>query len=165
MKNARYDRVRWSLPSIVAAALPLFCVGCIDTTPVALPTDQTGRPLRVSVVHGCPRADRCTVSLANVPAPLGDRINIRLAGIDVPDRDSPCDRERRLARDAHRVTEDVVSNGKRIQITDVSRDEQFRMVGRLVVDGEDVGSQLLARNLAVAHAEGRTTAQWCVPVN
>lgn len=165
MNHLRHDRVRLSFTSFVAAGLPVFFIGCIDTTPVALRTDQTDRPLQVSEVHGCRRADTCTVSLANVPPPLGDHIDIHIAGIVVPDIHSPCDRERKLAQDAQRLTEDVLSNGQRIQITDVSRDEQFRLVGRLAVDGEDVGSQLLERRLAVPYNGELTAAQWCVPVN
>jgi endonuclease YncB( thermonuclease family) len=61
--------------------------------------------------------------------------------------------------------EKELSRGTRIQMTDVSRDEQFRLIGRLVVDGEDVGSQLLKRGLAVPHNGGPATAQWSVPVN
>jgi endonuclease YncB( thermonuclease family) len=168
MNNPTYDRVRlsfMSLTSFVAAGLSMFVVGCIDTTPVSLPTDQTAQPLRVSAVHGCERADTCTVSLANVPPPLGDHITIRLAGIVIPDANSPCDRERKLAQDAQRLTEDALSKGKSIQITDVSRDEEFRLVGRLVVDGEDIGSQLLEHRLAVSHNSGLTAAQWCLSVN
>ena len=165
MNNRHCDLRHLALTSFIAAGLSMCVVGCIDTSPVSLPTDQTARPFRVSVVHGCPRADICTVSLEDVPPPLGDHIAIHLAGIDVPDSSSACDGERMLARDARRFMKEVLSNGTRIQITDVSRDEQFRLVGRLVVDGEDVGSQLLKRRLAVPHNGGPTTSQWCVPVN
>jgi micrococcal nuclease len=163
--NSLCRLVRPSFTSFIAAGLTVFFVGCIDTTPVTLSTDQTDRPLRVSAVHGCERADICTVSLANVPAPLGDHVTVRLAGIVVPDTQSPCDRERKLAEDARRLVEDVLSKGKIIQITDVSRDEEFRMVGRLVVDGEDMGSQLLERRLAVPHNGGLSAAQWCAPIH
>jgi nuclease-like protein len=164
MNHLRHDLVRRSFTPFIAAGLSVFFIGCIDTTPVALQTDQTDRPLRVSAVHGCERADTCTVSLANVPAPLGDHITIRLAGIVVPDAHSPCDRERKLAQDAQRLTEDVLSKGKIIYITDVSRDEEFRMTGRIVVDEEDIGSQLLERRLAVPHNVGLGAAQWCAPI-
>jgi len=165
MNHRCRDLVRLSFTSFIPAYLSVCFVGCIDTSPVSLPTDQTARPLRVSGIYGCPRADTCTVSLANVPSPLGDHIAIHLAGIDVPDSNSACDGERMLARDARRFMEQVLSNGTRIQITDVSRDEEFQLVGRLVIDGEDVGSQLLKRRLAVPHNGGPATAQWCVPVN
>ena len=115
------------------------------------------------MVHGCERADTCTVSLANVPAPLGDHMTVRLAGIVVPDIRSLCDRERKLAKEAQRLTEDRLSTGKRIYITDVSQDEEFRMVGRLVVEGEDVGSQLLERRLAVPYNGGSIASPWCDP--
>jgi endonuclease YncB( thermonuclease family) len=163
--NSLCHLVRLSFTSFVAAGLTVFFVSCIDTTPVTLSTDQTDRPLRVSAIHGCERADICTVSLANVPAPFGDHITVRLAGIVVPDTHSPCDRERTLAQDAQRLTEDILSKGKIIQIADVSRDEEFRMVGRLVVDGEDIGSQLLERRLAFPHNGGLSAAQWCAPIH
>jgi endonuclease YncB( thermonuclease family) len=165
MNHLRHDRARRSCTSFIIAGLSVFFAGCIDTTPVALQTDQTDRPLRVSAVHGCERSDTCTVSLANVPAPLGDHITIRLAGIVVPDAHSPCDQERKLAQDAQGLTEDVLSKGKIIHITDVSRDAEFRMTGRIVVDGEDIGSQLLERRLAVPHTVGLGAAQWCAPVH
>ena len=45
----------------------------------------------------------------------------------------------------------------------MSRDEQFRMTGGLVVDGEDVGSELLKWQLAVPHNDGgQTTALWSI---
>jgi hypothetical protein len=160
-----YELVRLTLTSFAAACLSACFVGCIGPGLVSFPTDETARPLRVSAIHGCPRADTCTVSLADVPPPLGDHISIRLAGIDVPDSSSACKGERMLALDARRFMEKELSRGTRIQMTDVSRDEQFRLIGRLVVDGEDVGSQLLKRGLAVPHNGGPATAQWCVPVN
>ena len=68
-------------------------------------------------------------------------------------------------QEAQRLTKDILSKGKIIHITDVSRDEEFRMTGRIIVDGEDIGSQLLKRRLAVPHNVGLGAAQWCAPVH
>jgi micrococcal nuclease len=135
-------------------------VAC-DTRPVVLSTDQAARPLRVQAFHGCHDGDTCTVSLADLPPLFGQHINIRILGIDTPELNAQCEREKSLAQQAKALTESTVRQGKQIEITDVLRDKYFRILGRLVVDGEDLGSKLLAAGLAVPYNGGPKIKDWC----
>ncbi|WP_447985057.1 thermonuclease family protein [Nitrospira sp. Nam74] len=138
----------------------VLLVSC-DTRPVGLPTDEATRPLRVKAFHGCHDGDTCTVSLADLPPLFGNHINIRILGMMLQNLNAPCEREQSLAQQAKALTESTLREGKRIEITDVLRDKDFRILGRLVVDGEDLGSELLAAGLAVAYNGGAKITDWC----
>ncbi|WP_447987578.1 thermonuclease family protein [Nitrospira sp. Nam74] len=138
----------------------MLLVAC-DTRPVVLPTDQAARPLRVKGFHGCHDSDTCTVSLADLPPLFGEHINIRILGIDTPQLNGQCEREKSLAQQARALLESTVRHAKHIEITDVLRDKYFRMLGRLVVDGEDLGAKLLAAGLAVPYSGGAKIKDWC----
>ena len=145
---------------IVSVLIFLLLVAC-DTRPVVLRTDQAAGPLRVKAFHGCHDGDTCTVSLADLPPLFGNHINIRILGIDAPEFNGPCEREQSLAQQAKALTESILREGKGIDITDVLRDKDFRMLGRLVVDGEDLGSKLLAAGLAVPYNGAGKITDWC----
>jgi endonuclease YncB( thermonuclease family) len=59
------------------------------------------------------------------------------------------------------MTKGLLRNAKRIEITDVAHGEYLRLLGRLVVDGEDVGSQLLSAGFAVPYNGRAKIKDWC----
>ena len=138
----------------------VLVVAC-DTRPVVLPTDQAARPLRVKGFHGCHDSDTCTVSLADLPPLFGEHINIRIVGIDTPQLNGQCEPEKSLAQQAKALIERTVRHAKQIEITDVLRDKQFRILGRVIVDGEDLGSKLVAAGLAVPYNGEAQIKDWC----
>ncbi len=116
------------------------------------------------VYHTCYDGDTCTVSLPGVHPLLGDHIAIRLLGIDTPEMKGRCAKESALARTARDFVRDRLSHATEIRLVTASRgDKYFRVLGRLVVDGQDLSEALLAAKLAVVYQGGAKTAHWCEP--
>lgn len=89
--------------------------------------------------------------------------NVRLAGVDTPEKNSRCERERELARKAGdfvraRLGEDEAW----VSLMDVIHDKYGkRVVARIVTPaGEDVGTLLLRAGLAHPYGGG-TKRAWC----
>ena len=151
------------MPSSRLIVLILVCILLVscDTRPVVLPTDQAAKPLHVKGFHGCHAGDACTVSLADPPPLFGEHINLRVLGIDTPQLNGQCEREKSLAQQAKALIERTVRHAKQIEITDVLWDKQFRVLGRVIVDGEDLGSNLLAAGLADPDNSEAKIKDWC----
>lgn len=102
------------------------------------------------------------VSLAGVHPLFGDHIAVRLLGIDTPEIKGQCEREKQLARQARDLARSILSNAKQVHLVQASRgDKYFRLLGRLVADGKDVGQSLVKLGLAEAYNGGTKSARWC----
>lgn len=90
----------------------------------------------------------------------GDRI--RLTGYDTPEPHDPgCTREEELGRFAAASLEGMLGGAGRIELTlEAGRDAYGRGLGRLEVDGRDVGGRLARRRLARLDADG-PHGSWC----
>jgi len=89
---------------------------------------------------------------------------VRLLGVDCPEigRGARCDQERRLAGQAKDATVAMLRAAKSIRVEEARPDKYFRVVGRLMVDGVDVGAMLLRKRLAVEYTGGtRSATTWC----
>jgi micrococcal nuclease len=57
-------------------------------------------PFSRPIFHKCYDGDTCTFTLPGLPDVFGDRISIRLVGIDTPEIRGHCQQEKRLAAQA-----------------------------------------------------------------
>jgi micrococcal nuclease len=121
----------------------------------------TLEPSQLVIFHGCHDGDTCTFTLPTVPAPFGNQIPIRLAGVDTPEIHGKCDREKRLARQAQLLTSRVLTQAKQIELVDMRRDKYFRVLAGIRADGRDVAKVLIEQGLAVPYSGGTKTANWC----
>ncbi|MEW5728330.1 MAG: thermonuclease family protein [Pseudomonadota bacterium] len=87
--------------------------------------------------------------------------NVRLAGLDTPEKNGRCEGEREMARKAQAFVEAKLAEG---QVT--LRDIEFEKYGGRVLArvltpaGEDLGQLIIDARLGRAY-EGRTKAGWC----
>lgn len=116
----------------------------------------------VSIYDG----DTLTVQIPYLPDVFGDRLSVRVNGIDTPEMRSDCatkaerDAEKILAIKARDAVGEMIANGKRVTLTNLDRDKYFRLLATVVVDGRVVGDELIARGLAVPYSGG-TKVGWC----
>lgn len=116
----------------------------------------------VSIYDG----DTLTVQIPYLPDVFGDRLSVRVNGIDTPEMRSDCatkaerDAEKILAIKARDAVGEMITNGKRVTLTSLGRDKYFRLLATVVVDGRVVGDELIARGLAVPYSGG-TKVGWC----
>jgi len=141
----------------------LFCMLFVPTvhayqlTEFKLLTDDV-----VSVYDG----DTLTVNIPYLPDVFGDKLSIRVTGIDTPEMRSTCstliarDNEKALAIKARQVVVDMLTNGHRVTLSNLGRDKYFRLLATVSIDGVSVGDALIAKELAVAYS-GDTKAGWC----
>ncbi len=111
--------------------------------------------------HTCYDGDTCTFTIPGLPEVFGQRIGVRLAGIDTAEMRSKCDRERTLAIQARDLVRNMLSRASQITLRDVSRGKYFRLVAQIEADGVNVSQRLLERGLAVPYDGGTKTHKWC----
>lgn len=112
----------------------------------------------VSVYDG----DTVTVTLPNLPPIFGNRIGVRLNGIDTPELHSTDACEKLAALKARDLLTTLVVNAKRVDLAGVKRDKYFRILASVLLDGKDVSPALLSSGLAYPyHGEAKTKRSWC----
>ena len=136
--------------------------GCVETRVVKVAQLDPSDHFASVVYHTCYDGDTCMMSIPGLPELFGDHILVRLAGIDAPEMKGQCDREKHLARQARDLVRTVLSHAERISLDHPSRDKYFRIDARVIADGQDVGTLLLERGLAVPYNGGTKMARWCV---
>jgi micrococcal nuclease len=158
----------FGLAKNVAAALTLAIVsGCVSRLHCSeLLSPKYGgegelTPAELAIFHGCHDGDTCTFTLPAIPAPFGNKIPIRLAGIDTPEMHGKCEREKVLARKAQAVTQQLLKEAKQIELLDMKRDKYFRVLAGIRADGQDVARVLIEKGLAIPYFGGTKTANWC----
>lgn len=98
-----------------------------------------------------------------LPAELGDKLKIRVLGVDTPEKAprAKCDKEAQMGAAATEFTKKLVANGKKIQI-EIKEWDKFggRVLGDVIVDGSKVSELLIKNNLARPYF-GEAKQSWC----
>ena len=106
--------------------------------------------------------DTFTVNIKYVHPLLGDKITVRVNGIDAPEMKSSSACERQAAFRAQQEVEKVLANARRIDLKNVQRDKYFRVLADVRVDGKSLSDHLLQARLAVPYDGGhKEYTNWC----
>lgn len=105
--------------------------------------------------------DTLTVSIPGVPPLFGDKIPVRISGIDTPEIKGKCLQEKAKAKEAKALVKSLLAKAKRVDLLEVGRDKYFRINSRVIADGVDVGAVLLQQGMAVPYDGGTKTHNWC----
>lgn len=106
--------------------------------------------------------DTLTVSIPNVHPLLGQKISVRVFGVDTPEMysDDPCERDAALV--AQKFVRVMVSRGQRLDLYQVQRDKYFRILADVRIDGESLSRALISRGLAYPYYGGtKQKIDWC----
>ncbi|PIP89027.1 MAG: nuclease [Bdellovibrionales bacterium CG12_big_fil_rev_8_21_14_0_65_38_15] len=107
-------------------------------------------------------ADTITFNVPGVHPLIGEKINVRVSGVDTPEVKTKVACEKQKARDAKRLVENLLKHAKRIDLTGVSRDKYFRINADVVIDGKSLSSYLLKNGLAYSYDGGtKKKVDWC----
>lgn len=101
-----------------------------------------------ATIHGCHDGDTCTITLPSLPPLFGDRLSIRLAGIDTPELTSHCASERARAVAARNFLRRALLEAKAVEIDLIARDKYFRVLALIRADGVDLADALVEAGLA-----------------
>jgi micrococcal nuclease len=120
-------------------------------------------PFIAVTVHECYDGDTCTITLSDpfLPPVLGERIPVRLAGIDTPELRGDCAAEISAAYQARDLLRAHIAQAVRIDLVGAERDKYFRLRGRLIADGQDLSALLLHSGLAVPYNGGARQPTHC----
>lgn len=104
--------------------------------------------------------DTFRVNINNWPAIVGQRIPVRVKGIDTPELRAKCQKEKELARKAKQLTVQMLRNAKRIELQNIDRGKYFRILADVSIDSRDLGESLVKNGLAVRY-DGGAKIDWC----
>lgn len=93
------------------------------------------------------------------PAVAGQRVPVRVHGIDTPEMRDKRPRVRELARRAKQFSVIRLRSGKRIELRQIRRDKYFRLLAEVWIDGHSLGDELIKAGLAKAYTGG-TKSPW-----
>lgn len=105
-------------------------------------------------------ADTFRVNIKGYPAVIGERMSIRVLGVDAPEIRGKCPKEKKLARLAKQFTVKHLRAAKVITLHGVMRGKYFRLLAYVDMDGEDL-STLLIRSGHARPYDGGKRRGWC----
>lgn len=111
----------------------------------------------VSIYDG----DTFKVNIEGYPSIVGEKMAIRVNGIDTPEIKGKCPKEKELALKAKQVVVDLFKNASSIELRNMERGKYFRIVADVYVDGKSLSDKLISKQLAVKYDGGTKIKNWC----
>ena len=105
--------------------------------------------------------DTITFNLPNLHPIIGNKIAIRVNGIDTPEIRGKCDKEKYDAEQAKGMVEEFLKDAERIDLKNMERGKYFRIVADVYADGENLAEALIDSGMAVRYDGGKKNARWC----
>lgn len=105
--------------------------------------------------------DTFRVNINSYPPIIGERMAIRVSGIDTPELRGKCTQEKTLAREAKQFTVSKLRGAKVIELRNIQRGKYFRIVADVYVDNDNLANMLIKNNLGVPYNGGTKTKDWC----
>lgn len=125
----------------------------------AAAADKTYGSVTVTEVVAIYDGDTFTVNIADWPPIIGERVKVRIAGIDCPEMRDDRPEVKALARQAKQFTVARLRAAQTVELRDMRRDKYFRILADVYCDGESLGEMLLAAGHAKVY-EGGKRPQW-----
>jgi len=123
--------------------------------------DRNHGSLTVSEVTSIYDGDTFRANFSGVHSLIGERIGIRVAGVDTPEMRGKCQKEKDLARKAKQVTVETLRSAKVIELRNTKRGKYFRIVADVYVDDKSLTDILISSGLGVAYDGGTKAKDWC----
>ena len=105
--------------------------------------------------------DTITFNHPNLHPIIGNKIAIRVNGIDTPEIRGKCDKEKYDAEQAKGMVEEFLKDAERIDLKNMERGKYFRIVANVYADGENLAEALVDAGMAVRYDGGKKNARWC----
>lgn len=113
--------------------------------------------VRIDEVSSIYDGDTLRVTIRAWPPVAGQRVPVRVHGIDTPEMRDKRPRVRELARRAKQFSVSRLRSGKRIELRQIRRDKYFRLLAEVWIDGHSLGDELIKAGLAKAYTGGTKT--------
>ncbi len=106
--------------------------------------------------------DTITVDIPGASPLIGEKIHVRLRGVDTPElAKGKCQEEKRIALLAKNRVHSLLKSARVINLHHVERGKYFRILADVEFDGKDLASILLKEDLAIPYSGGTRSHDWC----
>lgn len=151
-------QARMSEMKKICLALLILAAGGAQAVSI---NDKNHGNLTVSEVTSIYDGDTFRANIKGLHPLIGERIGIRVAGIDTPEMRGKCKAEKELAQKAKQQTVSILRAAKNIELRNVKRGKYFRIVADVYADGKNLTSELIKRGLGVPYDGGTKAKNWC----
>ena len=103
--------------------------------------------------------DTFTITIPKWPKLAGEKIGIRVLGVDTPEMHGACPEEIALAHKAKEFTVAFLNSGP-ITLKNTGRDKYFRIDADVYVNGKSLSQELIVAKLGYSY-DGGTKSKWC----
>jgi endonuclease YncB( thermonuclease family) len=105
--------------------------------------------------------DTFRVNIKDYPSIIGNKMSIRLNGVDTPEMRGKCTKEKKLARKAKQLTVKTLREAKKIELRNMQRGKYFRIIADVYADNKSLAKILIKKKLAVKYHGGTKVKDWC----
>ena len=105
-------------------------------------------------------ADTFRVNIEGYPPIAGQRIPIRVLGVDAPELKGKCESEKIKARQAKQFTVEALRSAKVIELRNTQRGKYFRILADVYIDGKSLADGLIKAGHARVYDGGKRLS-WC----
>lgn len=137
----------------------LFLAVFLLTYCTAFASEQSYGNLPCDEVTSIYDGDTFKCDIKGVPPLFGERIGVRIYGIDCPEMKDNRPKIKALAQQAKQFTVAKLRAAKKVELRNVRRDKYFRVLAEVYVDGQSLADQLLKAGLAKPY-DGGKKAKW-----
>lgn len=117
--------------------------------------------IKISRLHSIYDGNTFKVDIDDYPPLIGKSITIRIANVDTPDFHTKDQELKMKAYEAKMFTKNFLENGNTIILKNIKRDKYFRIIADVIVDGKNLGSELLKNKLALPY-DGNKKPKWII---
>lgn len=108
------------------------------------------------IVHD---GDTFSVNIPNLPPVFGERIGVRLNGVDTPEINSKKKCERVLAQKAKEYTKSLIP--AEVALHNCARDKYFRLRCDVLIGTKLLSDMLIENKFGVPYFGEKKTTKWC----
>lgn len=106
--------------------------------------------------------DTIKVQLPDLPSVFGDRLSIRVSGIDTPELRTKNTCEKQAALKAKELVEKLITGSKKVSLQNCIRGKYFRLVCDVLADANSLSLALVKAKLAYKYNGGtKKQIDWC----
>lgn len=105
-------------------------------------------------------ADTFRVNIESYPPIIGQRVPIRVLGVDAAEIRGKCESEKVKARAAKQFTVEELRSAKVIELRNIQRGKYFRILADVYIDGNNLADGLINAGHAREYDGGKRLS-WC----
>jgi len=104
---------------------------------------------------------KVTFNLPGLHPIIGEKISIRVNGIDTPENRGKCEKEKYGSKQAQQMVADILKDAEQIALKNMERGKYFRIAAYVIVDGENLADMLIEAGMAIRYDGGKKIHKWC----